>query len=355
MNPFKFGTIVDGEFFTDRVNEIQTLRQKLDSENHIVLISPRRYGKSSLVRKTLSEMQRPYIWVDFQYVYTAEGLASAIVACICKLYTYEKIRHLMTHFRVVPTISTNPITSNIEISFQPTLNTKILLEDALELIQKVTNAQQRLIVVFDEFQEVNNIQKELDKQLRAIMQHQHGLNYIFLGSQESMMEEIFERKKSPFYHFGQLMRLGKIPYVDLYAYIVSRLPNECPLARQEQIAREILSFTHEHPFYTQQLSSAVWELMAYQHIYDDVVKQAIDSIVQQHDLDFERLWLSQNRTVRNVLSQFAAGNNPMTNRHIPSSTTYSTIKKLLRSGYLVNDSEYTIEDPFFASWVIKHI
>lgn len=58
MNPFKFGTIVDGDFFTDRVAETALLSQKLDSENHIVLISPRRFGKSSLVYKVLSGIDR---------------------------------------------------------------------------------------------------------------------------------------------------------------------------------------------------------------------------------------------------------------------------------------------------------
>ena len=59
MNPFKFGTIVENEFFTDRKEECQMLKQKRDSENHIVLISPRRFGKSSLVQKVLSEQNRP--------------------------------------------------------------------------------------------------------------------------------------------------------------------------------------------------------------------------------------------------------------------------------------------------------
>ena len=55
MNPFKFGTIVEGDFFTDRVEETAVLLQKLDNENHIVLISPRRFGKSSLVQVDIEE------------------------------------------------------------------------------------------------------------------------------------------------------------------------------------------------------------------------------------------------------------------------------------------------------------
>lgn len=68
MNPFKFGTIVEGKFFTDRVAETAQLEQKLDSENHIVLISPRRFGKSSLVQHVLSQTDRPLIQLDLQYV-----------------------------------------------------------------------------------------------------------------------------------------------------------------------------------------------------------------------------------------------------------------------------------------------
>ena len=100
----------------------------------------------------------------------------------------------------------------------------------MALLEKSTNNKKRLIVVFDEFQEIQSIQKGFDKQLRSIMQQQKGLNYILLGSQESMMEEIFEKKKSPFYHFGQLIRLQKIPYD---AMLKDGLKNVKPNAEEE--------------------------------------------------------------------------------------------------------------------------
>ena len=88
----------------------------------------------------------------------------------------------------------------MEVSFQPTANSSVLLEDAMALVDKVTSPEDRLIIVLDEFQEVIKIKKGFDKQLRSLMQHQKNLNYILLGSQESMMEAIFEKKTSPFYH-----------------------------------------------------------------------------------------------------------------------------------------------------------
>ncbi len=58
-NPFKFGTIVDGEYFTDRVAEQEKVREILASENHLILISPRRFGKTSLVQKVTKGLSRP--------------------------------------------------------------------------------------------------------------------------------------------------------------------------------------------------------------------------------------------------------------------------------------------------------
>ena len=67
-NPFKFGTIVEDDFFTDRINELKYIKQKLDSENHLIMISPRRFGKSSLVLKAVKSVNRPYIMLNLQKV-----------------------------------------------------------------------------------------------------------------------------------------------------------------------------------------------------------------------------------------------------------------------------------------------
>ena len=258
----------------------------------------------------------------------------------------------MTHFRIVPTISTNPITNGIDVSFQSVMNGIVLLEDAMALLEKVSTEDKKLIIVFDEFQEIMNIHKGLDKQLRSIMQEQQHLNYILLGSQESMMTEIFERKKSPFYHFGKLMYLNKIPYEDFRTYVSERLP----LKKKESlntIVDEILSFTSLHPYYTQQLSAQVWEIMTYDKHFDNVVDEAISAIVQTHDLDFERLWLSFNRTDRFIMQSLSNNKNPLQNRQMATSTTFSAIKRLMKAGYVIRVEDYEIEDPFFKAWIIK--
>jgi hypothetical protein len=350
-NPFKFGTLVDGEFFTDRVTELESIQRMLDSENHLVLISPRRFGKSSLVAKAVKASRRPSISLNMQNMLSIEDFASKILRELFRLYPLERIRHLMTHFRIAPTVSTNPITNGIDVSFQPVINGIVLLEDAMALLEKVSTENKKLIVVFDEFQEIMNIRKGLDKQLRSIMQEQQHLNYILLGSQESMMTEIFERKKSPFYHFGKLMHLSKIPYEDFRTYVAERLPLK--EASQNSVVDDILSFTGLHPYYTQQLSAQVWEMMTYDKLFDNVVSEAVNAIIQTHDLDFERLWLSFNRTDRFIMQSLSSQKNPLQNRQMATSTTFSAIKRLMKAGYVIRTEDYEVEDPFFKTWILK--
>ena len=350
-NPFKFGTLVDGEFFTDRVTELESIQRMLDSENHLVLISPRRFGKSSLVAKAVKASGRPSISLNMQNMLSIEDFASKILRELFRLYPLERIRHLMTHFRIAPMVSTNPITNGIDVSFQPVINGIVLLEDAMALLEKVSTENKKLIVVFDEFQEIMNIRKGLDKQLRSIMQEQQHLNYILLGSQESMMTEIFERKKSPFYHFGKLMHLSKIPYEDFRTYVAERLPLK--EASQNSVVDDILSFTGLHPYYTQQLSAQVWEMMTYDRLFDNVVSEAVNAIIQAHDLDFERLWLSFNRTDRFIMQSLSNQKNPMQNRQMATSTTFSAIKRLMKAGYVIRTEDYEVEDPFFKTWILK--
>ena len=214
-NKFSYGTLAKGTFFTDRKNELVRMKQFLDSENHLVLISPRRYGKSSLVKKCVEEVGRPYIWLDMQYVVSVASFTTQLLKAILAQYPLERLRYELRHFRIMPTITLNPMTNECQFGFQPSeAADNTMLEDVMALLQKLSTPEKKLIIIFDEFQEVLKIGKGLDKQLRSIIQLQSGLNYIFMGSQEGMMLEIFERKKSPFYHFGGLMRLSKIPYDD---------------------------------------------------------------------------------------------------------------------------------------------
>lgn len=352
-NPFKFGTLVDNEYFTDRVMEQQHISSMLESPNHIVLISPRRFGKSSLVKRVVRKSGRPFISLNMQQVTCVEDLAAMILKGVFKLHPWEKVKHLLANFRIIPTISTTPLGDSVEIGFQPTSNLSALLEDALSLVEHVSTPENRMIVVFDEFQEIMEVEKGIDRKLRAIMQEQQHVNYIFLGSEESMMTDIFERKKSPFYHFGMLMRLKKIPFEDFHSYITERIQ---PIVSSDanRIAEEILAFTQCHPYYTQQLASMAWEIALYKKTsVDTLIDNAVNQITETHDLNFERIWMSLNNTDKRIIRMLSKGEKPYEQKSLPTSTTYSSIKKLMKKGFLIKENGYEVEDPFFKQWIIR--
>ena len=107
-NPFKFGTIVEAEYFTDRVEEVAYITQFVNSPNHLVLISPRRFGKSSLVAKAVRLSGRKHMTVNLQQVTSVADLSAKLLKEFFKVHPLERVRHLITHFRVIPTLSILP-------------------------------------------------------------------------------------------------------------------------------------------------------------------------------------------------------------------------------------------------------
>ncbi len=350
-NPFKFGTIVDGKYFTDRTEEVAYIKQFIDSPNHLILISPRRFGKSSVVMRAIKQTQRQYISLNLQNITSIADFSAKLLREFFKIHPLEKVRQLITHFRIIPTLNTNAITGAIEVAFQPSSSPIDPLEDVMNLIDTASTPENRIVLILDEFQEIADISNSLPKQLRSIMQQQQNINYILLGSQESMMTEIFEKKKSPFYHFGQLMRLNKIPRNDFANYLSERLKDCCP-EKFNEIAESILKYTDCHPYYTQQLAATVWQTLIMQPETEDVLPIAIQQIIDTHNLDYERLWINFNRTNKFILQRLAL-NLTLQAAELPTSTIYSALKNLQKKGVVIYSTHYEIEDPFFREWIAQ--
>ena len=352
-NPFKYGTIVDADYFTDRIDEVKYISQFVNSANHLILISPRRFGKSSVVAKAVKQSGRKSITINLQQVTSVADFSAKLLREFFKVHPMERMRHLISHFRIIPTISTNPLTGSIDVGFQPGVDGSVLLEDVMELIEKGHSEEDRIIVVLDEFQEILDLAPRLDKKMRAIMQEQKHINDILLGSQESMMTEIFERKKSPFYHFGEMMRLNKLPRDIFHDFLSDRLKN-CFKTSSDELADYILDYTNNHPYYSQQLAATIWNIGTLQPETEDVFHAAIEHIVTTHGHDYERLWMNINRTSKWILQRLAKKGVLQTGEY-PTSTIYSALKRLQKDGYVIYSDSYEIEDPFFKEWILKGV
>lgn len=356
-NPFKFGTVVEKPYFTDREEEIKRIRSILKGENHLILISPRRYGKTSLIMEVVRDLRRPVIDVDLQMVTSAEDLAAQLLKRIYRIYPLEKIKELIRHFRILPAVTMNPLTGEVDVTFRSTESRPVALEDVLSLLNRLTSPRKKLIVIFDEFQNIRKIGKELDHHLRGWLQHHQQINYVFLGSQESLIRAIFEKKSSPFYHFGFLLPLGKIPRPAFRSYLEERFGTITE--RPADIAEKILEITGSHPYYTQQLAFTVWEILMREEHPDDPVEEAVEELIRYHDIDYERLWNTLNRTDMKILigmtfSSSSPLSEDFSRRYDPGpvSTVYSSLKRMMQEGFVVKTEEgYGIDDPFFRRWI----
>ncbi|MDR0831117.1 MAG: ATP-binding protein [Prevotellaceae bacterium] len=348
-NPFKFGSVVENNFFTDRINETEETKNVLSSSNHLILISPRRFGKTSLVNKVTNSLDRPVIYLDLQLVTDVPDFATHLLKKVLKIDKWENIKHLLANFRLIPTIALNPLTNNMEVSFVPTSSNNFTpLEDVLNLIEKIGEKGKRPIVVFDEFQEIIDLSKTLPKQLRAVIQHHKNINYVFLGSLESIMRQIFETKKSPFYHFGYLMTLKKIPYSDFFDYLKTRF--DAVTDKSEILSNEILVFTQQHPYYTQQLAFYCYSFLENEEYQDNILNSVIDNLISMHNNDFERLWNTISKTDKKIMITLAL-QEKISSIPQPTSTIYSGLKRLLTKGYIIRDEQYELDDPFFKKWL----
>jgi hypothetical protein len=357
-NPFKFGTVVDGRYFTNREDEITRIASFIKGENHLILISPRRFGKTSLIRKVINESGRRYIYLDMQLIISTEDLASQLLKRIYRIFPVQKLKKYIKSFRLIPSVIMNPVTGETEISFKPGSSDLTPLEDVLTMIDKLAKETKRIVVVLDEFQDIFRINSGLDRMLRAVMQNQKNINYIFMGSSESMIRNIFERKDSPFFRFGALMTLPRISAEKFALFLEERFVKITDEAKQ--LSEQILGITYSHPYYTQQLAFTVWEHIIRYGKTDDVADLASNDIVQSHDNDYERLWNSLNRTDMTILTGMSLSNiSPLSEEFSrlygtgAASTVFSSLQRMVKTGVLIKEGPvYSMDDPFFKRWII---
>lgn len=286
---FVYGMSVSGNNFTDRKKE--TERMMLDFRNgiNVILISPRRMGKTSLVRKVQSEMSDPDIKVVYMDVYDCRSeydfynrFASAILKATSSRMEQlmDNVRRFLT--RVSPKISFSPDPcSGYSLSlgitpqnYQP--------EEVLCLPELIARERGlRIVVCIDEFQQIGEFADSLSvqKRLRGVWQHQENVSYCLFGSKKHLMENIFQNRRMPFYQFGEMIVLDCIPTEYWVTFICSRF-EKYGKHISEDFARRIAETVRNYSSYVQQLA---WNVMAEtaDTVTEEVFRSGVSSLLQQ--------------------------------------------------------------------------
>jgi len=204
INPFYYGGIAEDEYFCNRIDEIDDIKNSIDSGLNLLIYAPRRFGKTSLVFKTLKEIKCKYVYMDMMIISDESDFINEYFNAISQSLqtTTDKV---INFFKSVLKIK-----PNINVSFDsvgnPTYSLEFLPQSSKTLFKEVLNipyqyalkTDEKIVIVFDEFQEVNKI--KLEGKLRSIIQqHSYHLSYIFLGSKKSIMKNMFFYSNNAFY------------------------------------------------------------------------------------------------------------------------------------------------------------
>ena len=265
---FVYGMSVGGDNFTDRIEE--TKRIKLDFENgiNVILISPRRMGKTSLIKKVISEMDSPEIKVVYMDIYDCRSeydFYNRFAETMMKS-TGNQLEQVMENIkrflvRVSPKLSFSP-EPNSEFSVSLGITPRDYSpEEILDLPERIAKEQGiRIVVCIDEFQQIGKFADSLtvQKRLRGVWQHHQHVSYCFFGSKKHLMENIFQSRRMPFYQFGEMLHLKCIPTEYWVPFICSRFEKYGKKISEEYAAR-ICHTVKNYSSYVQQLA---WNVMA---------------------------------------------------------------------------------------------
>lgn len=266
--PFVYGMSVEGKNFIDRENERERLKKDFECGVNVIIISPRRMGKTSLVKKVRSELQNPKIVVVLLDAYDCRSEYDFYN----KFATALMVQTASTSARVIENIKQFLIRVSPKISFSPEPNSNFSLslgitpkeytpEEILNIPEIIAKEKDiHIVVCIDEFQQIGEFPDSINvqKRLRGVWQHQQNVSYCLFGSKKHLMTKLFKSRRMPFFQFGEMLELKKIPTDAWIHFIVGRF-KEYKKVISEDLAKSICEKVENYSSYVQQL---VWNVMA---------------------------------------------------------------------------------------------
>lgn len=371
---FRFGQVAWGDFFINREEEKLRLKKNFSAGVNTIIISPRRYGKSSLIRQFAKEYsaQEPKVRFCFLDLFNVSDeadfyrlYAKAVISAVTSK-TDEAVQLVKDVFKtLVPTISlsTDPL-SEIELNFH-TSELKRSPEEIINLAENIAQKKGiRMIVCLDEFQNITHFDNPLafQKKLRANWQLHTQATYCLYGSRQSMMTEIFTSRKMPFYHFGDLFYLERIGIQPLTSFVMDRFSKTGKSISSIQ-AERIVAEMECHPHYVQHFAHMVWHT-ANSSVTDDDINSALDTLVYSYVPLFQRIFEDLSRVQIAYLKALCDGVTAhFSNREVIEKYNFGSSANMLKAvealdkkeiiDKMVSKTEFL--DPLFKIWFNKNI
>lgn len=375
-NPFVYGEVVPLEAFADRVDELDRLVGDLANAQKVFLISPRRYGKSSLIRRALASLERRgNLTIEItvasysSYLAFLEGYARAIASVQtpwdrARAWLREALDSVRPEIRVDPDSAGGRLT----VAF-PAVTTardvERLAPDVFALPGKLAHARGRgVVVALDEFQAIAGFNGgSVEHALRAAIQTQREVGYVFAGSEPSLMERMLGPKR-PFYKAGPVMRLGRIPADEFVAFIDSRF-SRSGIKPEADVGAAIVELAGNMPYDVQRLAHEAWDDVkgdGRKRITQDDLHRTLKRLLAQNETMFEELWqrltLVQRATLRAVVltdgRALLSADIRARHRLGGTSTVQAALAALTREDLIAREEDrYLVNDSLLREWVAR--
>lgn len=366
---FVFGVSVSDYNFIGRKEEIRRLKMNFEEGINTILISPRRWGKTSLVRKVCEVVDRKKVipvFVDIFKCKTEYEFYNALAEAVLK-QTASKAELWMDNARdfiarLSPKVSFSP-EPNSEFALSLGISPKTHApEEILSLAEEIAQKKQkRIVVCIDEFQQIGEMADSvsIQKRLRSVWQHQRLTSYCLFGSKKHTMMNVFQKRNMPLYQFGDFKFLDKIPTETWVEYIVQHFKDRQRTISTEQAAK-ICQLVDNYSSYVQQLSWLVFSLIDEgQVVTDEHLKQGVKDLLNSQEQLFmqqiEPLTAYQMNFLRCILSGHHDDFGETAVREefqLGSVSNITRLKTALVDKDIVEMSgkRYYITDPVFALW-----
>lgn len=371
--PFVYGKIADHENFADREKDFIYLSNNFKGLINSVIISPRRWGKTSLVNKVVDSfsLNNDYIVckIDIFNCRTEEQFYTAFANSVLKasFKAWDEFVASSKNYlsQMLPKIALTDAMQNYELSFGIDFSDKKLsFDEILDLPQKIgTDKNKNVIVCIDEFQNINDYADSLgfQQKLRAHWQLHNKVCYCLYGSKRHMLLHIFNDYQMPFYKFGDILFLQKIKREDWILFISKRFADTGKSIDNEQCG-VIADLAKNHPYYVQQLSQQTW-LRTKESCNSEIVLEAFESLVNQLSLLFSNI--IDTLTAKQISFLVAIAKNEtnfsskevLTKYNLGASANIKNLRKATLDKDIIDifpGNKIEFQDPIFEYWLVNN-
>ena len=369
--PFIYGIAAEKMYFTDREKETKRLLLNFENGLNTIIVSPRRWGKTSLVNKVAELMkenqQIRIVRMDIFSVRTQEDFYRIFATEIIRQTAtrteewLENTKRFLSSLVPVVTMSTDPMNP---VSFSLKSVMPDYGEEVLTLPERIAKEKEiHLIICIDEFQQIGELSNSItfQKKLRSVWQHQHSVSYCLYGSKRHLLMNMFGKRSYPFYKFGDMLFLERIPLEYWYEYIQSRFEQNGKHI-DTRFVDDIYTYVDGNSSYVQQLSWLVWARTE-NEVNEGIMAEAKqDLLLQSHSLFMEQinsLSSYQLRFIRAIMSGKTIeiySKEVIEEFELGSSANIATIKKALQKKELIEIEGKNIyfSDPIFIHWLRQY-